>query len=205
MLNSKDEIRISQAIIHIMDPGLGMPVLSDAVLDLGSDLADFLKAHIYRIDTSDDVKNCSFLEDSQIFPLAEEWDSEKFVEISQKIAGQLYTIMSQNIDIPGADLLVVEYMVEKHRYLALLKMNYKTSYTHLTNSDPWGNNNDIIQQKAILGISDSLPDDRASLASVPYFGKAGIEKYGDIILKMVREYREEKGLSIFRASLSSDF
>ena len=64
MLNSKDEIRISQAIIHIMDPGLGMPVLSDAVLDLGSDLADFLKAHIYRIDTSDDVKNCSFLRDT---------------------------------------------------------------------------------------------------------------------------------------------
>ena len=51
---------------------------------------------------------------------------------------------------PGADLLAVEYTVEKHRYLALLKMNYKTSYTHLTNSDPWGNNNDIIQQKAIL-------------------------------------------------------
>ena len=150
MLNSKDEIRISQAIVHIMDPGLGMPVLSDAVLDLGPDLADFLKAHIYRIDTSDDVKNCSFLEESQIFPLVEEWDSEKFVEISQKIAGQLYTIMSQNIDIPGADLLTVEYTVEKHRYLALLKMNYKTSYTHLTNSDPWGNNNDIIQQKAIL-------------------------------------------------------
>ena len=150
MLNSKDEIRISQAIVHIMDPGLGMPVLSDAVLDLGPDLADFLKAHIYRIDTSDDVKNCSFLEDSPIFPLAEEWDAEKFVEVSQKIAGQLYTIMSQNIDIPGADLLVVEYTVEKHRYLALLKMNYKTSYTHLTNSDPWGNNNDIVQQKAIL-------------------------------------------------------
>ena len=72
MLNSKEEIRIEQAVVHIMDPGLGMPVLSDTLLDLGSDLADFLKAHIYKIDTSDDVKNCSFLEDSQIFPLVEE-------------------------------------------------------------------------------------------------------------------------------------
>ena len=60
MLNSKEEIRIEQAVVHIMDPGLGMPVLSDTLLDLGSDLADFLKAHIYKIDTSDDVKNCSF-------------------------------------------------------------------------------------------------------------------------------------------------
>ena len=28
MLNSKEEIRIEQAVVHIMDPGLGMPVLS---------------------------------------------------------------------------------------------------------------------------------------------------------------------------------
>ena len=48
----------------------------------------------------------------------------------------------------------------------------------------------VIQQKAILGIADLLPDDKASLASVPYFGKAGIEKYGDIILKMVHEYKK---------------
>ncbi len=178
MLDSKDEIRISQAIVHIMDPGLGMPVLSDAVLDLGPDLADFLKAHIYRIDTSDDVKNCSFLEDSQIFPLAEEWESEKFVEISQKIAGQLYTIMSQNIDIPGADLLAVEYMVEKHRYLALLKMNYKTSYTHLTNSDPWGNNNDIIQQKAILpGETQKLSEAALIDLDAPQYVRLVEKKY----------------------------
>ena len=29
-------------------------------------------------------------------------------------------------------------------------MNYRTSYTHMTSGDPWGNNNDIIMQKAIL-------------------------------------------------------
>ena len=83
MLNSKDEIRISQAIVHIMDPGLGMPVLSEAGTGSGADLADFLKAHIYRIDTSDDVKNCSFLEDSPIFPLVEEWDAEKLLRFPE--------------------------------------------------------------------------------------------------------------------------
>ncbi|MEE0713144.1 MAG: nucleoid-associated protein, partial [Blautia sp.] len=95
-------------------------------------------------------KNCSFTEESSVFPLVEEWNSENLLEVSQKIAEELYTLMNQNIDIPAADLLVVEYQVEQHSYLALLKMNYKTSYTHLTNSDPWGNNNDIIKQKAIL-------------------------------------------------------
>lgn len=58
--------------------------------------------------------------------------------------------MNKNIDIPPADLLVVEYEVEQQHFLALLKMNYKTYYTHMTDSDPWGNSNSVIKQKAIL-------------------------------------------------------
>lgn len=53
----------------------------------------------------------------------------------------------------------------------------------------------VIQQKAILGISNLLPSDKAMLVRIPYFGKKGVEKYGDIILGMVRTYRKEKGLA----------
>ncbi|MCD8182283.1 MAG: AAA family ATPase [Bacteroides sp.] len=53
----------------------------------------------------------------------------------------------------------------------------------------------VIQQKAILGISNLLPADKAILLRIPYFGKKGVEKYGDIILGMVRAYRKEKGLA----------
>lgn len=159
MINAKEEIKIGQAIVHILDSSLGMPVLSDTLLDIGSDFSDFLKAHIFRIDTSDEVKSCTFQEDSPVFPLVEQWNSEQLVELSQKLAAQLYEIMNQNIDIPPADLLVVEYEVEKRKYLALLKMNYKVSYTHMTNSDPWGNSNDIVKQKAILpGESQKLSE-----------------------------------------------
>ena len=53
----------------------------------------------------------------------------------------------------------------------------------------------VIQQKAILGISTLLPADKAMLVRIPYFGKKGVEKYGDIILEMVHGYRKEKGLA----------
>jgi hypothetical protein len=53
----------------------------------------------------------------------------------------------------------------------------------------------VIQQKAILGISNLLPTDKAMLVRIPYFGKKGVEKYGDIILEMVYGYRKEKGLA----------
>lgn len=52
----------------------------------------------------------------------------------------------------------------------------------------------VIQQKAILGISNLLPPDKAMLVHIPYFGKKSVEKYGDIILQMVRAYRKEKGV-----------
>ena len=86
--------------------------------------------------------------------------------------------MSQNIDIPAADLLVVEYQVEQHSYLALLKMNYKTSYTHLTNSDPWGNNNDIIKQKAILpGETQKLTEAALIDLMAPQYVRLVVQKY----------------------------
>ena len=53
----------------------------------------------------------------------------------------------------------------------------------------------VIQQKAILGISNLLPVDKAMLMCIPYFGKKGAEKYGDVILEMVRAYRKEKGMA----------
>ena len=53
----------------------------------------------------------------------------------------------------------------------------------------------VIQQKAILGISNLLPADKAMLVRIPYFGKKGVEKYGDIIFEMVHGYRKEKGLA----------
>lgn len=52
----------------------------------------------------------------------------------------------------------------------------------------------VIQQKAILGVSNLLPADKATLLRIPYFGKKGVEKYGEVILQMVREYKKEKGI-----------
>ncbi|WP_291530549.1 HRDC domain-containing protein [Bacteroides sp. UBA939] len=54
----------------------------------------------------------------------------------------------------------------------------------------------VIQQKAMLGITNLLPEDKASLLRIPYFGKKGVEKYGDMLLEMVREYRKENGMSL---------
>lgn len=145
------DIRINQAIVHILDSTLAVPVLSDTVLDYGSDFAEFLKGHICRIFMSDDVKKCSFHEDeSEVYKILETYDEEQFVDISKQLAQRLFEIMNKNIDIPQADLIVVSIRAYEEEFLVLLKMNYKSSYTHKTSSDPWGNTNEIIKQRAVL-------------------------------------------------------
>ncbi|MCI8484998.1 MAG: nucleoid-associated protein [Lachnospiraceae bacterium] len=152
----KGEIRIQKIIVHILDSTLGMPVLSDTLLDHGSDLGDFLREHIYKVMAGDDKKTCEFhKEESEVYQQILEMTEngitdESFVEASQRIAVKLYEIMNQNIEIPCADFVEVFFQAQDGSYLALLKMDYKTSYTHQTQSDAFGNTNEIIPFRAIL-------------------------------------------------------
>ena len=150
ILMNRDDIIIKKVIVHILDAAVGMPVLSDRELSCGPNLYDFFSAHLEKITCSDDLKQCTFFEDSEIYDELKQFDPQQFVATSQKLAAFLYTIMNSNIDIASADLAVVLFRSEERDYLGLLKMNYKSSYTHLTVSDQGENMNNIIQQKALL-------------------------------------------------------
>lgn len=47
----------------------------------------------------------------------------------------------------------------------------------------------VLQQKALLGICNTLPADSAELLRIPGIGKKVIEKYGSSLLEMVDEFR----------------
>lgn len=52
----------------------------------------------------------------------------------------------------------------------------------------------IMQQKALIGIVNLLPDTPRALEAVPYFGAKGVEKYGLEILGIIRKYVKEHQL-----------
>lgn len=52
----------------------------------------------------------------------------------------------------------------------------------------------IMQQKALMGIVNLLPDTPQALEAIPYFGAKGVEKYGLEILGIVRKYMKENHL-----------
>lgn len=47
----------------------------------------------------------------------------------------------------------------------------------------------VLQQKALLGISNTLPTNSRELLAVPGIGKKIVERYGAVLLDMVDEYR----------------
>ncbi len=150
-MTDKDDIRINRAVLHILDSVMGMPVLSDAELDTGSDFCDFLKSHIFRLLSGDDLKACEFYkEESEVFQALQDYSEDNFVPISQMLATMLYEIMNSNIAIAPADFIIAEYRVDQTPYLAMLKMNYKVSYTHTTESEGFSNINSIMRHRALL-------------------------------------------------------
>ncbi len=153
----KEEIRIKKAIVHILDSTIGMPVLSDAELDFGSEFADFLKEHIAKISSGDDGKSCQFYkEESEVYRMLTQYSDDFFVDVSKDMADFLYSIMNSNIDIPPADLIVVRFRHGEEEYLGLLKMNYKSLYTHeiIRHKSILPPESQRLSEAAIIGLSD---------------------------------------------------
>ncbi len=147
----RDDIIIRKGIVHILDYHKGQLGLSGNMLDPGPDLNDFLRGHIYRLMSSDDMKKCRFNEEnSPIFSMLEtfdEGDEGDFISVSSKIAELIFEVMCDSGEIPSADLVMVSFQVESTIHLALLKMNYKENYIHSQNED---NSTDIVKQRIIL-------------------------------------------------------
>ena len=147
----KDDIRVEKIIMHILDTSVGMAVLSDKELEYGADMADFVKSHIAKIMTGDEGRHCEFhKEESEIYKMLVDYDDKNFIPISRDIANLLFAVMEQNVDIPAADLMVVRFRAGEEVYLGLLKMNYKSMYTHRTMPVDNGNDNEVILHKSLL-------------------------------------------------------
>lgn len=147
----KEEIRIEKIIVHILDSTVGMPVLSDEEIEFGSDFADFIKEHIHKVASGDDVRTCTFYEnESEICQMLREYKDEDFIPLSKKMAESLYQIMNSNVDIPSADLTIVRFRDRDEQYLGVLKVNLRSNYTHRTASVGEGNTNQIVKFKAVF-------------------------------------------------------
>lgn len=156
----KEDIILRKSIVHILDSSLETPVLSDRLLDTGTDLSEFIRTHIAKLLSGDDLKHCYFqTETSTIHAMLQSYQETEFIPFSKTLASRLHVIMHENPAIPSADLFIISFQCNGTQYLALLKMNYRDTYVHLTgqqkDTDGTTACNHIMKQTATLPSSGS--------------------------------------------------
>lgn len=179
---NKEDIKLRKVVLHIMDSTQGQPVLSDDVLEMGSELQDFIKEHIAKLMSGDDCKRCEFhRKESEVYAILEEYDDQNFLPISKDIATHLYEIMNANIDIPSADLFVVRFCYDSLEHLAILKMNFKSMYTHRSIPE-----NDYVRNE-VFRYNGLLPQESQKLA------EACVIRLTDLAVWLVEKKAEING------------
>ena len=146
------DVHVKRAILHILDTGAGIPVLSDTLLGLPIGIQEYLYKHLTRAMKDPDIKRTQFVDPpSRFCELVQQYkkDGESFTAVSQEIASLLFDFMLENVGVPSADLLVVDFIGDGEPYLGVLKLNYKHSYIHYVDHEA-GRLNDILRQPCSL-------------------------------------------------------
>ena len=146
------EIIIHQAILHVLDTTLDAPVLSGSGMEMTAEKTAYLQNHIEKLLASDEIRQCRPLPDSAFRNELEH--NGDFVDLSCRIAGVLFDYMHAHTTIPGADLAVVDFTRDGEPWLGILKLNYKNGYTHYTETVEGAPVNSIIQQRALVNLTD---------------------------------------------------
>lgn len=145
----KDDIIIRKSILHILNSENGQMTLASNLIDMQPELFDMIRDHVFKVLDNDERIHCKLQKKTPVGEMIgklDEKDDQSFIDITRNLSERMFDIMCDSIEIPAADLLCASFQVDGNIYLALLKMNYKHTYTHYHGEDDV---TDIIKQNAI--------------------------------------------------------
>jgi len=177
-----EDIIIKRAVLHILDNNVTMPVLSDSELDVDEERNNFIEKHIERIISDNNIKTARFNDGPNFIKdicVEIKHNPEYFLQGSIRIAERLFEIMQKNVDIPPADLICCVFYFENQLHLGILKLNYKSGYTHYVEQGEQGISNTIIRYRTLLP-SESQKVDECVLINLDSLEMKLIEKAYEI-------------------------
>lgn len=146
------DIKIQQAVLHILDTNMGVPVLSQREMELTNEAEDFVETIVRKLIDDDHAKNGVFHSESKIQSICREYiaNDSDFLLISCKLASELFEIMRENPNIAPADLLCCRVAIGESAFLGIFKLNYRSNYIHYVTYDEETCINQLIKQKTVL-------------------------------------------------------
>ncbi|MEL7647479.1 MAG: nucleoid-associated protein [Sedimentibacter sp.] len=153
-------VSISKAILHILDPSLGMPVLSENLMSFNDQMREYTEKHILKCYNDADLKKTRFISEVGLFKgLVKEYaNTDDFMKFSRAITEFFFKLIAENPDVRPCDLLFVQANVFNKDYMIILKLNYKKGYIHFTKQEE-GTKNIIIEQPCALPAASQKIDE----------------------------------------------
>lgn len=152
------DIYLKNAILHIVDRETGTLVFSEKELELTTEyIRVYLTSKITKLSTAQ-TKTGILAEASGFVDKLRGIPSD-FVQKSQQLAQYWYDVYSGSEAAPSADVLFVLYELDTVMHLAMLKLNYKESYTHYVDYEEDAVYNKLIINRAILPSKSQKPDE----------------------------------------------
>jgi len=147
----ENTITINKSILHVLDTNAGIPVLSDVLLNMSTGVKEYIEKHVEKSIKDSDIKRTTFRDQSNFKNKISDYrsHSEELVRVSREISQLFFDYMLENIEIPSADLVFVDFDLNHETYLGIFKFNYKHGYIHYVNTDN-GLSNDILVQPCVL-------------------------------------------------------
>lgn len=176
------EISIKRAVLHVLDINSGISVISRGELEISGELQEYLGKHIDKVLDDPNTKTAVFEgEDNGFRQLCLQLCSrgEDFLPVTADMAGRLFNLMQQNVNILPADLVCCLADIDGDNYLGILKMNYKNGFTHWVYNAEEGSINSIIRHQTLLP-QEGQKLEECALINLSDFGIRLIEKQYEI-------------------------
>ncbi len=129
-----NELKINEAVIHILDQNGDDVIYNEFYLDLNNEeVYDFIFKHVSKCLKDENLKYGNFLNNSVVNEYCYKFfrNEEDLLGISRPIAGKLYSIMRKDPSIPSCDLMMVSILSNiGNPLIGIFKMDYIKNYAH---------------------------------------------------------------------------
>ena len=189
-----NEININAAVIHILDSNASEAVLNEYALELDEDTYLFLYKHIEKCLKDDELKYAVFNEgNNPVREYAQDFlcgKNSNLIDVSKKIARQLFGVIRSNEEIPSADLVVASITTDQGPMVAILKMDYVKNFTHEIQ---------FVDEKIEIGIvpqSAGLPGSSQRIQKAAFLKPLNEEeKYNLMVIDKGKASKEDESLA----------
>lgn len=125
---------IHRYITHVLSKVSDKPILNDFEGKVNPDIDKFLQSIIKKVSKDNLLRRAKFdnTKDCIVRECCESiiHNENTFIENSKEIASYLFEIMKINSDIDSCDLVICLYTIKDQRRVAIIKLDYRSSYNH---------------------------------------------------------------------------